>query len=317
MSAELGTQISACLFALPAHLGADLAVLVMLSMLFAFLGAGAARCFACGEYGCGGVAVECGVPGGDVCGGGADVGAIEVGGDAGGELVERLFAQAGVGTLGAGLLACLAGVEACGEDGELLLRDAVGMGLEHGGCGVHGMASLSTVVVRRSHGPTPGGGRGNIVLRTCPRGDGSFPGYAQPAVECAGCVCADGGAACPVGPIVDLLGSQLLHPVFRHRRLRVWLHGVRRGQGAIVVSDLPVLGSVGLVVETYGVFDDDGVAAAEVVEEPLGVGRAQIWTAVANVAFALVGDRPRSAVYEDAAVVDANGVVDLEFVAFG
>ncbi len=82
--------------------------------------------------------------------------------------------------------------------------------------------------------------------------------------------------------------------------------------------DLPVLCTVVLVVEAAGgVLDDDGVAAAEVVVEPLRVGRAEIRASMADVAPALIAHRSRSAVDEDAAVVDADGVLDFELVALG
>lgn len=55
-------------------------------------------------------------------------------------------------------------------------------------------------------------------------------------------------------------------------------------------SDLPVLGAIGLGVQAAcGVFDNDRVAAAEVVVEPLRVRGAEVYAAMANVAFALVG----------------------------
>ena len=76
------------MFATSAEVCADLAVLVVRSMLVAFLGAGAARCFTRGEYGFGDFGVECGAPSDDLCGASANVGAIEVGGYAGGESVD-------------------------------------------------------------------------------------------------------------------------------------------------------------------------------------------------------------------------------------
>ena len=52
-------------------------------------------------------------------------------------------------------------------------------------------------------------------------------------------------------------------------------------------SELPVLGSVVLVVDADGVLDDDWVPAAEVVVEPLRIGWAQIGAPVADVALPL------------------------------
>ncbi|ORX15926.1 hypothetical protein AWC31_00635 [Mycolicibacterium wolinskyi] len=63
-------------------------MLVVRSMLVAFLCAGAARCFTSGEYGFGDFSVECGASSDDLCGVSAYVGAIEVGGYAGGESVD-------------------------------------------------------------------------------------------------------------------------------------------------------------------------------------------------------------------------------------
>ena len=49
---------------------------------------------------------------------------------------------------------------------------------------------------------------------------------------------------------------------------------------------------------------NDGIADAEVVAEPLRVGRADVDAAVTHVALALVGHRPRRAVYVVVAVVE-------------
>src|SRR3954449_10154393 len=65
---------------------------------------------------------------------------------------------------------------------------------------------------------------------------------------------------------------------------------------------LPVLGTVVLVVGADGVLHHDRVAAAEVVVEPLRVGRTEVDAAVADVGLALIGHRPRRAVHEVAAV---------------
>lgn len=87
-SVELSCQGPASLFATSAEVCADFAVLVVRSMLVAFLGAGTARCFTGGEYGFGDVSVECGAPCDDLRGAGAHVGATEVGGYTGGESVD-------------------------------------------------------------------------------------------------------------------------------------------------------------------------------------------------------------------------------------
>src|SRR5271166_6650820 len=61
---------------------------------------------------------------------------------------------------------------------------------------------------------------------------------------------------------------------------------------------LPVVGAVVLRVGPDRVLHDDGIAGAEVVEEPLRIRRADVDAAVADVTLALIGHRPRRAVYE-------------------
>src|SRR6516162_7536396 len=81
--------------------------------------------------------------------------------------------------------------------------------------------------------------------------------------------------------------------------------------------DLPVLAAVVSCVAADGVRDHDGIADAEVVVEPLRVGRADVDTAVADVALTLVGHRPRRAVYEVAAGVELDRQLDMHVGAVG
>src|SRR5271166_6172238 len=88
---------------------------------------------------------------------------------------------------------------------------------------------------------------------------------------------------------------------FRYRtaRFRVYL--------AARPLRLPVVGAVVLRVGAGGVLHDDGITGAEVVEEPPCVGGADVDAAVADVSLALIVNRPWSAVYEVAAVVEPDG----------
>src|ERR1700722_12395766 len=71
---------------------------------------------------------------------------------------------------------------------------------------------------------------------------------------------------------------------------------------------LPVVGAVVPGVgAAAGIGHHDGITGVEVVEEPFRVGRADVDAAMTDVALALVIDRPGSAVYEVAAVIEADG----------
>src|SRR5277367_4158886 len=70
---------------------------------------------------------------------------------------------------------------------------------------------------------------------------------------------------------------------------------------------LPVVGAVVPGVgAAAGVGHHDGITGVEVVEEPFRVGRADVDAAMTDVALALVIHRPWSAVYEVAAVIEAD-----------
>src|ERR1700744_4764442 len=56
-----------------------------------------------------------------------------------------------------------------------------------------------------------------------------------------------------------------------------------------------------------GVGNHDGITGVEVVEKPFRIGRADVDAAMTDVALALVIHRPWSAVYEVAAVIEADG----------
>src|SRR6202008_425725 len=79
--------------------------------------------------------------------------------------------------------------------------------------------------------------------------------------------------------------------------------------------ELPVVGAVVPGVGAAArVLDNDGITGAEVVEEPLCVGRADVDAPVTDVALALVVHRPWSAVNEVSAVVEADGELDPRLV---
>jgi len=98
--------------ATPALLGADAAVLVMGSMLFAFLRADPARQRACLDHRSQHVVVRTGAPGGERSRGRANVGTIQVQADALAKLGRALLCNAGVGTRGARLRASIARLDA-------------------------------------------------------------------------------------------------------------------------------------------------------------------------------------------------------------
>ncbi len=77
-------------------------------------------------------------------------------------------------------------------------------------------------------------------------------------------------------------------------------------------GDVPVTEAVGAGESAAdGVLDDDDVPPTlGVVVDPLGVGRAQVEAAVTGVGVALLPDRPRRRVEEDAAVGHSGRPVD-------
>jgi hypothetical protein len=93
---ERGQERSAGFLAAAARVGADLAVLVHLGVLGALGSACCARSQARFDGRANNVGVAAGVPGKDPAGSRADVGAVEVGADARGEVSDHVFGQAGV-----------------------------------------------------------------------------------------------------------------------------------------------------------------------------------------------------------------------------
>lgn len=67
---------------------------------------------------------------------------------------------------------------------------------------------------------------------------------------------------------------------------------------------LPVVRSIVLVVDADRVLDHHRVAALHIVDEPLRIGGANVDAAVADVALALIGQRPRGCVHKNAGVRD-------------
>src|SRR6516225_5254408 len=67
----------------------------------------------------------------------------------------------------------------------------------------------------------------------------------------------------------------------------------------------------------HGVDDLDDVAALAVVVEPLRVAGAHIQTPVAGIGVALGADRPWRGVYEDAAVGNLRGPLDVGAIPVG
>ncbi|CCQ47529.1 putative uncharacterized domain protein [Pseudarthrobacter siccitolerans] len=129
---ERGQKFLAGRFAAAAGLGADPAVIVHSGVPFALV----TTCFAGSttglQNGAGEVGVIAGMPGQDVAGCYADVGAVEVGADALGQVSDHVFAQARVGARGAGLRALEAGLDALGELFLVYAAKILRIGIEHG-----------------------------------------------------------------------------------------------------------------------------------------------------------------------------------------
>ena len=131
LSRQVGEQRGAGRLAAAAGLGADPAVFVHPGMLLALVRAGGAGGAAGLDEAAHESRVGLSAAGEDPSGGGADVGAVQVGRDAPAQLGDHLLGQARVRAGGAGLGALEAGLDAFGElllvDGAEVLR----VGLKH------------------------------------------------------------------------------------------------------------------------------------------------------------------------------------------
>src|SRR4051812_385345 len=158
VSPDRGQQVVAGLLAPTARVGADPAVLVHVRVPGALVPTGLARLGAGAEHRAGQLGVVRGLPGQDATGGLADVGAVEVAADASPHVGDRLLAEAGVRAGGARLGALDAGGDTGGE--RLPVQPgAVGMAVDHAADQVvHDGASFPGCSGRRRGRQRPGVG---------------------------------------------------------------------------------------------------------------------------------------------------------------
>ena len=131
-SAKTAQQVGAGLLATAAGFGADAAVFMHVGVGFALCGAACAGDTAGLQEGSGDVGVVAGMPGQHCAGGGADVGAVQVGPDALRQLGNHVLAEAGVGARRTGFAAGEAGMDTVSQLLSINVAKILRVGIQHG-----------------------------------------------------------------------------------------------------------------------------------------------------------------------------------------